>query len=97
MLGQPLGDRHGPDWFAAAGGAVMTAVMLFTLVRLGLLATLVLSVAAICTWAFPFTTDFSRWYASIGLTGLLAFAALAGYGFWIALAGQPLLKDELRS
>jgi hypothetical protein len=43
------------------------------------------------------TLDFSRWYAMQGMLGVAAFVAIAAYGFWVALAGQPLLKDELHA
>ncbi len=43
----------------------------------------------------PSTTDFSAWYAAATLVPLLAVAALAVWGFYTALAGRPLLKEEL--
>ena len=41
------------------------------------------------------TLDFSSWYAGIGMLGPVTVAALAAFGFWTALAGQPLFRDEL--
>ena len=32
---------------------------------------------------------------AIALAALLAAAALAGYGFWISLAGRPLMKTHV--
>jgi hypothetical protein len=46
-------------------------------------------------FGFPATLDFSAWYAGIGVIGPLTALALAGYGFWVALAGQPIFRDEL--
>jgi len=86
---------QGVNWFGVASAVGTAAALLFTLVRLGLLALVVMMITSICLWHFPFTTDFSRWYAGIGMTGLVAFAAIAGYGFWVSLAGQPLFKDDL--
>ncbi|MHC4421861.1 MAG: hypothetical protein ACYS1E_14845, partial [Planctomycetota bacterium] len=44
---------------------------------------------------FPTTLDSSSWYAGVGIIGPLVALALAGYGFWVALAGRPLFRDEL--
>jgi VIT1/CCC1 family predicted Fe2+/Mn2+ transporter len=43
----------------------------------------------------PFTFDFSLWYAPNMLCVILSFAALAIFGFYTALAGQKVMKDEL--
>lgn len=42
----------------------------------------------------PFTADLSAWYASTGILVLLSVVALAGWGFYNALGGAPLLKLE---
>ena len=39
---------------------------------------------------FPLTTQWSAWYAGISLTGILLMAALAFYGFYTSLGGQPV-------
>jgi len=91
----PLERSQGVDWFGVASAVGTAAVLVFTLVRLGLLSLVVMMITSLCLWHFPFTTDFSRWYAGLGLVGLLAFTAIAVYGFWVSLAGQPLFKDEL--
>ena len=44
---------------------------------------------------FPVTFDFSAWYIGASLTALGAALALGVYGFHTALAGRPLLRDEL--
>ncbi len=43
----------------------------------------------------PLTLDFDRWYAVTALTAPLALIVLAGYAFWVALAGRPIFRDEL--
>jgi hypothetical protein len=40
----------------------------------------------------PLTTDSSAWYAGTSLFLLLVLAALAVYGFRIALAGRPIFS-----
>ena len=43
----------------------------------------------------PQTTDFSAWYSTATVFPLLVVAAMAIWGFYMALAGRPLLKNEL--
>ncbi|MHC4767817.1 MAG: serine/threonine-protein kinase [Planctomycetota bacterium] len=80
------------DWII---GAVLTAVILITMIRFGLLSFVVMALVVPLFASFPTTLDFSIWYAGVGLIGPLVALALAGYGFWIALAGQPIFRDEL--
>jgi hypothetical protein len=37
----------------------------------------------------------SRWYAGNSFVILLIAAAIAVYGFYISLAGRPLVREEL--
>jgi serine/threonine-protein kinase len=39
---------------------------------------------------FPTTSHLTRWYANAGLAGMVFIAFAAAYGFYTALAGQPL-------
>jgi hypothetical protein len=41
------------------------------------------------------TMDFTHWYGSSTLVGLLACAALAIYGFHTSLAGQSMFRGGL--
>jgi serine/threonine protein kinase len=43
----------------------------------------------------PYTLDFGEWYAPASIAVVLSIVALAGWGFYTALAGQRLLKEEL--
>jgi len=43
----------------------------------------------------PYTLDFSQWYAPESIGVALSIIAMAAWGFYNALAGQRLLKDEL--
>jgi serine/threonine protein kinase len=43
----------------------------------------------------PYTLDFTRWYAATSLCIVLSIVALAAWGFYTALAGQKLFKEEL--
>jgi serine/threonine-protein kinase len=39
---------------------------------------------------YPFTLDFSAWYAGIGLSGVALVVAVALFGFYTALGGKPI-------
>jgi hypothetical protein len=80
------------DWII---GAIVVAVILITMIRFGLLSFVVMALVVPLFASFPTTLDFSSWYAGVGLIGPLVALALAGYGFWIALAGRPIFRDEL--
>ncbi len=86
---------HGVNWYGIAGGLVSASLLLLCLLRLGLLGIIAMTVGISLFFSSAVSLDFSRWYAAQWLLGMFAFVALAGYGFWIALAGQPLLKDEM--
>ncbi len=43
----------------------------------------------------PFTADFSAWYASATILALLSVVALAGWGFYHSLGGEPVWKVEM--
>jgi hypothetical protein len=75
--------------------AVAVTLLLFTLMRFGLLC---YGVAILVPTVFefsPVTLDFSAWYAGRSLLALLLFAGLAVYGFHTALAGRPLFGRAL--
>ena len=42
----------------------------------------------------PFTADFSVWYAGATMLALLSVVALAGWGFYHSLGGEPLWRVE---
>ena len=73
--------------------ALFPAVWLFVLFRYGFVALLATVTAVSLLTGFPMTFDFSAWYASGTLLALGIFAALAGYSFWVALAGRPVFGD----
>jgi serine/threonine-protein kinase len=43
----------------------------------------------------PLTSDFSEWYATTALLALLSVVALAGWGFYHSLGGEPVWKVEM--
>ncbi len=65
------------------------------LYRHGLLA-LVSAMLFLHLWVFyPMTTELTAWYATDFTLALVACVALALYGFYISLAGQPLFRRSL--
>ncbi len=73
--------------------AIIWVSIIVVLRRFGLLALVVGLVVQNVLIVFPVTSHFSRWYASEGLTGIIAIAVLAVYGFRTAIAGQALFNE----
>jgi hypothetical protein len=76
---------------AGAFALVLAAAEILVFLRFGLLAWVFANYFGHCL-QFPLTTDFSAWYAGTSLFVLLVLAALAVYGFRIALAGRPMFS-----
>jgi serine/threonine-protein kinase len=88
-----IGSNHESMWLAAAYaiGFGIAVVLLFT--RVGILAGMV---AVFVARPYRlFMTDFDAWFTAYGIADLAILLALAGYGFWVSLAGQPLFRDML--
>jgi hypothetical protein len=79
-------------WSDFVFSAIVWLSIVFVLRRFGLLALVVGLVVQNVLVVFPVTSHFSRWYASAGLTGILAIAVLAVYGLRTALAGQSVFS-----
>lgn len=47
------------------------------------------------SYQLPITSDFSAWYASGTLFVLFTLVAVAIYGFYTSLGGQPMFKGGL--
>jgi len=43
----------------------------------------------------PFSADFSSWYMTTSVLALLSVVAIAGWGFYHSLGGQPLFRVEM--
>ena len=44
---------------------------------------------------YPYTTDFSVWYAESAIFALVTAVALVVYGFYTSLGGQRLFREGL--
>jgi serine/threonine-protein kinase len=73
---------------SGAFSLVIAAAEIFVFLRFGLLAWLFVNYFSHML-ELPLTTDSSAWYAGTSLFVLLVLAAIAVYGFRIALAGRP--------
>jgi len=74
--------------------ALLQVIVLIALMRFGLL-TLVVACLVLQLRYVPLTLDFTAWYSTGSLLVMLIALAIAAYGFWVSLAGRPLLGDEL--
>ncbi len=86
------GNNPALDWLFAGAAA---AIMIGTLMRFGLLASVFLFLTCALSYGLPITSDFSAWYASSTLFVLFTLVALAIYGFYTSLGGQPMFKGGL--
>ena len=76
----------------AAAGALLVVVVLY---RHGLLALISALFFLHLMIFFPITSDLSAWYAGDFVLALLVALALVVFGFYTALAGQPLFRATL--
>ncbi|HEU4596240.1 MAG TPA: protein kinase [Pyrinomonadaceae bacterium] len=90
--GLAAGENFALNLPLAATGA---ALMLFVLLRFGLLATFFSQFFIIMFNFFPITPDLSAWYAGGTIFCLFVGAALILFGFQTSLAGQPLFRGSL--
>jgi len=44
--------------------------------------------------SLPFSSDLSTWYMATSITAILSVVALAGWGFYHSLGGEPLWVVE---
>lgn len=88
-----LGTNHplidSPVWI------IIYLIAAVAVVRFGLVALAVAVFTANLLLNVPYTLDFSDWYTPASVCFVLSIVALAGWGFYTALAGQKLLKEEL--
>ena len=78
---------------AALFGGIATALLVFVMLRFGLVALIASSFVYELLLLFPITADFSVWYAGVSLFALLSVAAMAAFAFQTSLAGRRLFGD----
>ena len=88
---------------ASAGSAVIStpirllhyALVMFVMLRFGLLPFVVGSAIVNILMFFPITGDFSAWYAGSAIFALAFVAVFSAWAFHTALGGRPLFKQDL--
>jgi serine/threonine-protein kinase len=90
------GLNSGGSYWAAEIPAhiVIYAIAVLIVYRFGLVPLAVAIFTVDMLSNVPFSADFSIWYMSSSIFALLSVVALAGWGFYLSLAGQPLWRAE---
>ena len=79
-------------WVVAAA---VWALLIFVIVRLGVLAAVISFTYANLLLSLPLTTDLSVWYFDRAAFGLLVLIALTSYGVYLSIAGRTVFADSL--
>jgi len=73
---------------------VVYTIAAFAVTRFGLITLAVAIFVANELFNLPLTPDFSAWYGFAGWVLVLAYVAIAAWGFRTSLGGQRLLKAD---
>jgi hypothetical protein len=76
------------------GSTLLWAPFLYIIVRYGILASIVYGLFWTLHSLFPLTFDSSVWYSGPTLVMLFIAASIALYGFAVARAGRPFLREQ---
>ncbi len=77
------------------GALLIPTVYTIAVWRYGLLTTMSLQFFFTLTFHYPITPDLSSWAAGTTIFCVTILVALAFYGFYISLAGQPLFRGSI--
>lgn len=84
----------GPVLTAVVFGFITSTLLVTVAVRFGLVALMSAWLFWFLSFFFPMTTELTAWYAGDFVLDLTFLIALAVYGFYISLAGQPLFRGR---
>jgi hypothetical protein len=84
-----------PVWLSIVVGLLSVSLIVFIMLRFGLLATLVFFFANFLLNSSTITLDPGKWFFSTSTLMLLLVAALGFYGFYASRGGEPLLGRRL--
>ncbi|MBV8856830.1 MAG: serine/threonine protein kinase [Acidobacteria bacterium] len=79
----------------ALAGVTAASLILFVLLRFGMLALVFMEFFLLFFNLYPVTTDFTAWYAGTAAFGAALGVALVLYGLKTSLAGQTLFRGSL--
>ncbi len=82
-------------WITGALVAVSFPLVLFTLTRFGLLAMTVMFYFFGLIGDTPWTSDVTAWHAGPTIFTLVVMVGIVAYGFYLSLAGRPLVSADL--
>jgi hypothetical protein len=82
-------------WMRIPFTAFLAAIVVFTLIRFGLLAVISVLFFSYLSIFYPITTELTAWYATDFTIALAITLGLAACGFYISLGGQKLLSGKL--
>ena len=83
------------NWVMLTGVFVVVyAILIFLLLRCGLVAAIATVFFANCYNALILGTDWKAWYAPSGFATLLLMAGIASFAFWRSLGARELLGSE---
>jgi serine/threonine-protein kinase len=82
-------------WMMIPFTALWAFLVVFTLVRFGLLAVVSVVFFSHLLVFYPITTELTAWYATDFTIALVICVLLAAYGFYISLGEQKLLSGKL--
>jgi hypothetical protein len=80
---------------ASVNGAILAVIVIFVLVRFGLLSSATLLFTFTLLRVAPLTLDWSEWYAGRSFAVLFSFVAVLLLAFYTALGGKPLFGRAL--
>jgi serine/threonine-protein kinase len=94
-----LSSAFTAHWYQVPFTIVFFSIMLFALLRLGLVAAVVLEAVAGILTSMPMTADLGVWWAGGTIGAIVLLVLIAGYGFLTSLGGRSpfgegLLGDE---
>ncbi|HEX7286542.1 MAG TPA: serine/threonine-protein kinase [Candidatus Angelobacter sp.] len=95
VLLKTLGSSH--PLLDGATSVLVYGIAAFSLVRFGLITLAVAVFVANTMLNVPATLDLSRWYATAAMSVPLGVLAVGIWGFYAALGGQKLIKDEMKA
>jgi Protein kinase domain len=82
-------------WLQMAFMLPVGALLVFGVLRFGVVAVMSGFFTVLVTTSFPTTLDLTAWYSGSSLMVMGVVAALAVYAFYVSLAGRKLLTDDL--
>ena len=86
---------EGDQWPFIIGFILIATIHWFVFFRFGLLAVIVGTTIGELFQNFPLTFNLTAWYALPTLLVVALTLGVAGWGFWVSLAGHPLFRDEI--